>query len=439
MEKQSFKNIIKRLFLFSCLAVSTVALFGLLSQHALAANMSFSPSSGSYTVGKTFSIGVYVSSSDQAMNAASGAISFPADKLEVVSVSKSGSIFNLWVQEPSFSNSAGTVNFEGIVLNPGYTGSSKKVLGVTFKTKAVGDAALTFSSASVLANDGKGTNILAGLGKASFNISSAKVTAPLKKPSETPSKSPSVSIGVPSTPIISSTTHSDSDKWYANNDPRFKWSLLKNIIGVNRQIDKNPNTSLPARSYGRIGSYTTKNLADGTWYFHVRLKNNFGWGATAHFKFKIDTKKPFHLNVIKVSPHSKTSGFNVNDAHVAEFLFTAEDETSGIDHYEIAMDDNDPEIWHDSGSHVYQTSTLSQGKHILFARAIDGAGNFTEKSVKFSTDETLFPMILSGMIVIIALILLLIILLWFDWHRLSAMKEKIRQLSERLRHRKNRK
>src|SRR3989344_4849624 len=102
--------------------IFSVALFVFAPVLAHAATLGFSPSSGSYTVGSVVTANIYVSSADQAMNAASGAISFPSDKLEVTSLSKTGSIFTLWVQEPSFSNSAGTVNFEGIALNPGFTG-----------------------------------------------------------------------------------------------------------------------------------------------------------------------------------------------------------------------------------------------------------------------------------------------------------------------------
>ena len=90
---------------------------------AHAATLHFSPSSGTHTR-TTFSVNVLVSSADQAMNAASGIISFPKDKLEVVSLSKIGSIFGLWVQEPYFSNTSGIISFEGIVLNPGFIGSN---------------------------------------------------------------------------------------------------------------------------------------------------------------------------------------------------------------------------------------------------------------------------------------------------------------------------
>ncbi len=153
-------------------------LLGFAPLSADAANLYFSPSSGSHAVGTTFSVSVYVSSADQAINAASGAISFPKDKLEAASLSKTDSIFTLWVQEPSFSNSAGTVNFEGIVLNPGFTGATGKILTINFRTKATGLALVNFSSGLVLSNDGKGTNILASLGNIQFSLGGAAPTVP---------------------------------------------------------------------------------------------------------------------------------------------------------------------------------------------------------------------------------------------------------------------
>lgn len=135
-----------------------------------AASLSFYPASGSHPVGSSFTVGVYVASSDQAMNAASGVISFPTGMLEVVSVSKSGSIFTIWADEPSYSNGAGTVSFEGLVPNPGFIGSSGKVITITFRVKSVGSPSLRFSSGSALANDGRGTNILTGTGNALFTL-----------------------------------------------------------------------------------------------------------------------------------------------------------------------------------------------------------------------------------------------------------------------------
>ena len=140
-----------------------------------AATLSFSQNNSSYTVGQTFSVNLYTNSSDQSMNAVSGVVSFPSDKLQVVSISKAGSILSLWAEEPSFSNSAGTVSFEGIVLNPGFTGANGKILVINFRAKAVGQASLRLSSGAVLANDGTGSNILTGMGTASIQVSPAKI------------------------------------------------------------------------------------------------------------------------------------------------------------------------------------------------------------------------------------------------------------------------
>ena len=66
--QKSIKIIIAALFL---------VFWGALPFAARAANLYFSPQSGSYAVGSTLAVNIYVSSPDQAMNAASGIISFP--------------------------------------------------------------------------------------------------------------------------------------------------------------------------------------------------------------------------------------------------------------------------------------------------------------------------------------------------------------------------
>jgi hypothetical protein len=161
----SARSIVK----FLAIAAFIIASFNF-GKGVFAASLYFSPASGSRTVGGSLSVEVYVSSQDQAINAASGEISFPEDKLAVTSLSKSGSILNVWVKDPSYSNSQGTVNFEGVVLNPGYSGENGEIITVVFKVKAAGTAALSFSSGSVLANDGSGTSILSSLGTASFSF-----------------------------------------------------------------------------------------------------------------------------------------------------------------------------------------------------------------------------------------------------------------------------
>ncbi|MCK5591645.1 MAG: hypothetical protein KAI72_06795, partial [Candidatus Pacebacteria bacterium] len=92
----------------------------------LAATLFISPSSSTQTVGDIFSARIYVSSEDQAMNAVSGVFVFPNDLVRVVSISTTGVIIPFWIKNPTFSNSY--VTFEGIVPNPGFTGSNGKIL-----------------------------------------------------------------------------------------------------------------------------------------------------------------------------------------------------------------------------------------------------------------------------------------------------------------------
>lgn len=352
----------------------------LVADSAQAASLYFSPSSGGYVIGNTLSVSVYISSTDQAMNAASGVISFPQDKLEVISFSKNGSVFSLWVQEPSFSSSAGTINFEGIVLNPGYTGSAGKIITVNFKARAVGSVPLLFSSGSVLANDGKGTNILTEVENASFRIDAIKSEAP---EITTPSKA----AGVPPAPKIRSLTNPDPDKWYAESDQKFIWDEPEGTTGVKLLIDKEP-VSMPTVYYNNpISEKIIENLDDGIWYFHVQLKNKFGWGETAHYRVQIDTHPPEFLELKFIDDQDTiTAGVvNVFDSQLKIFI-SATDSLSGIDFYKIKIGDGDffnppSDAIKDN---IYTLPSQTAGRRNILVRAYDRAGNYITKEEEFN-------------------------------------------------------
>lgn len=136
---------------------------------ARAATLFYSPSSRTYSVGSRFSVSVIVESTDQAMNAVSANITFPANLLEITSISQAGSVIGFWVQEPGFSNQNGTAFFEGVVLN-GYRGSSGRLVTLNFRAKTEGRAVVRTSSGTVLANDGLGSTLPLSLNAATFNI-----------------------------------------------------------------------------------------------------------------------------------------------------------------------------------------------------------------------------------------------------------------------------
>ncbi|OGG37546.1 hypothetical protein A2110_02320 [Candidatus Jorgensenbacteria bacterium GWA1_54_12] len=143
---------------------------------AFAAYLHIVPETGNFHVGENFNAGIYVST-EEPVNAMQGVIAFPTEFLQAVNADGGGnSIVNLWVQKPSLSNAgdAGNVRFEGVVLNPGFTGANGKIIEVTFRVRKEGFAEVSFTDFAVLANDGLGTDISTAPGKAEFTLLGAR-------------------------------------------------------------------------------------------------------------------------------------------------------------------------------------------------------------------------------------------------------------------------
>lgn len=343
-------------FLFFCRGAS-----------AFAASLVISPNSGNYNVGDTFQVSVYAVSTDQSLNALSGRINYPADKLTVTSVSKSSSIVNFWTIDPGeYANEPGVVRFEGVVLNPGYKGSRGAIFSMTFKVKAQGTAAVNFLSASVLANDGKGTNILSSVRDGSF------VLGPVGAEFTTDESGK----GLPLAPQVISSTHPSGFEWYNINKASFAWSLAPNTTGVTFSVDKKPTTNPGTSSKGMVSLFSTDELSDGEWYLHVRTKNEKGWGSITHFRFQIDTTPPSKLVITEMDKTTKMSPR-------ARFMFESEDASSGIREYDIEIGTNYGTTWFESSSNIYETPALPPGEHIMTVTAKDRAGNSIKQKTNF--------------------------------------------------------
>lgn len=343
---------------YFCFPAVLFALFSFFNvSEANAATLYFSPSSGNFSVGNILTTGVFVNTQEEAINNSDAIINFPTGLLEVISVSKAGSIFSLWVEEPAFSNSAGTITFNGGLPTPGFNGTAGKIVNIVFKVKSAGAASLIFSSAAVRANDGYGTDVLQARGQAQFNLVSVGAVAPTPAPA---------AANIPAAPKVSSETHPDPAKWYANNDPSFNWTLARDITGVNVLADRNPNSNPGTKSDGMRTSYTFKDVDEGAWYFHIRLKNSAGWGAITHFGFNVDTGLPTDL---------KASFTDTDESNTRPIIkISATDTLSGIDHYEIYAN-NTTSTWTDDGTGQYQMETLPTGSHEIKITTYDKAGN----------------------------------------------------------------
>ncbi len=343
---------------------------------AEAASLVLTPSAGTFKVGETFEMKVLVSSQGEPINAISATVAFPKDKLEVISISKQNSKINFWVQEPSFSNTSGVVQMEGVILNPGFSGSNGQVLSLLFKAKSIGSADLRFSSSSVLANDGAGTNVLKTFNTAQLTLGaqSAVTTTP-------------ISGDVPLPPTISSTTHQDPTKWYQSKEVIIGMESETGTTGYSILINQEPTTN-PGQVVTTTSSiYKTVLANDGVWYAHVRTRNSKGWGGITHFKIQVDSMKPVSFEIKPLENDLKSPK--------VRFLFNAYDELSGIEKYVIQIDTGEPIEWVKRGEEIFETPILGPGKHTMLVKAFDFAGGMIADSTDFNIEGITTPIIIE--------------------------------------------
>ncbi len=143
----------------------------------LAASLLISPSTGNYDVGDTVSVVMLVNTANNAVNAVSGKITFPQDKLEVQSISKKDSVIGLWIEGPTYSNDNGTITLSGITPSTSFNTSAGQIITVVFKITHEGNALLEIKEGLVLAGDGQGTNLLTDTMSSNFNFAQQKNSA----------------------------------------------------------------------------------------------------------------------------------------------------------------------------------------------------------------------------------------------------------------------
>ncbi len=360
------------------IAILAVLICALLPSFSFAATLGFSPRERTYEVGSTITVAVVANSGGSALNAVSGTVSFPKELLQVQSVTKSDSVMSLWVQEPTFSNQNGAVQFEGIVLNPGYTGTNGTVLTVTFKALRAGVATLSFPNGSILANDGEGSEILSSRGSAVFTFTDRSVEEEIGMTA--PSSIPTLEeTGTAVGPLVRQNNVSVAG-WTNKTTQTFLFEYGPEVTALRLLVDSNSD-SLPTVLYEPpISLKEIVDIPTGISYLHVQTKSADGWGAVTHHTISLDTDVPETLTVLEQKNPDKNSRVKV-------FTLQAHDSSSGIERFEVALDGASAEVL-TAGEYVtYITPVLTSGAHTLIARSFDKAGNFTEKTTEFTIAE----------------------------------------------------
>ena len=373
-------NFLKKFFLNKVLLSLTVIIFFIFPYNTRAANLSIVPSPANVSVGDIVSVQVVVNTESKYINNGEAIIQFPTDMLEVVSVTKSSSIFSLWVEEPAFSNNSGQITFNGGVADPGFNGNNGSVISVTFRAKKEGNASIIFSDAVIRANDGLGTNILTSQKTGIVQIGKVKE-------SEIPKTTEVVKAEkneFPAKPSISSLTNPDQNSWYQSSTVSLNWNIPDGVTSIRTLLDKKQN-SIPTSSYDNsVSQKTLKNLNNGIYYFHLRYVNRAGAGPVASYKIQIDSNPPqaFSPTVRLVEGQGLIK-------------LNAIDTISGIDYYVLKIDDNltfniktDQLV-----NNEYTLPVLSEGNHNISIFTYDKAGNKTESNLIFTSPVITSPMI----------------------------------------------
>ena len=343
-----------------------------------AAKLSLSPASGTFQVGSTFDVGVYLDTEGKSANVVEAGILFPADSLELVTPTLGQSVLSIWTSPPVFDNKKGTIGISGGIPG-GLTVSKGLITNLTFRVKKASPAATVrfTTDGSVLENDGDGSNVLSGTQKAVYTL----ILPP------------------PEGPIVASETDPDQSAWYKSSSASLHWANPTPVDAYSYSISQNPTEIPDTISEGKVTATTYSSLPDGRNYFHIRALRSGQWGTPSHFQINIDKQQPAEF-AIGVYPSPRTSSrFQV-------LSFQTTDAYSGIDHYEMRIVNLTPtESGAGNGQQIFTEVTsplslsLTAGTYDITLRAYNKVGTYRQTTQRVHiTDPVLGFITDSGLV-----------------------------------------
>ncbi len=123
--------------------------------------------------GENFTISVYAVANTP-VNAVSLHINFPTETTEVLGIDKGQSVITLWTSDPRIEN--GVVILEGGTYRKGFIGKHL-IATINARAKEAGQASFVTKTASLLAGDGRGTELstdISSAGKTTLKIGSSE-------------------------------------------------------------------------------------------------------------------------------------------------------------------------------------------------------------------------------------------------------------------------
>lgn len=414
------KNLVKVLLIVTLIFCSFQA-----TSYVKAASLSLNASAKNLKVGSTVRVSVYVDAQGQPINSAEGAISFPTDLLQVMSIEKSGSVISFWINEPSFSNTSGRVSFVGGLPNPGYSGSGGKIISINFKAKKSGKASIYYSSGSVRANDGMGTNVLQHSYSTSLQISES-----VDEPESAIEKKQEASVPKTVKNVLRVINNDFEIKELERNDltdPQVKFEFLpkdkySEIEYFEIQID---TRNLEILKFSKNNQYIAPILELGE---HSMIVKAFD----THNKYKVNSVsfviKPldapiitFYQKNLLTSDILAIKGITYANSQVLLHM-----QNPFGDIKQVTIQSNEAGAWN-----YVSNDSLFEGTYILWSSVIDlrGAKSLDSQKTSLYVTNPKSNKIENGwtslqLTLLILIILLLIFSVWYEWRKYSVLKKQ---------------
>lgn len=136
----------------------------------------------------------------------------------------------------------------------------------------------------------------------------------------------------------------------------------------------------PWMNVGTLAEYSLSQIPDGTHELWVKAIDRAGNFAVASVSFTTDITPPF------VSIASPANRSEQRSSHLT-LTWSGLDEISGIDHYEVRLDDSS---WIKIGTSIaWNFDRIVDGSHTFTVKAVDRAGNYKEAQIMFTVNTSL--------------------------------------------------
>ncbi len=323
-----------------------------LHDDAEAARLFIATNRPAYMAGQVGEATLLLDTQGASANAVAAAVVYDPAAVEVTRIITDKSIFGVWARKPALVAINGWLGFQGAILNPGYRGTSGRLLAFQFKAKKAGSVSFEPKDSTVFANDGKATRLTLKSEKKSFPVIAA---------------GPYVT--------VSSKSNPDQRVWYRSTMAMLSWTKEKDVAGLAFAFNRTAIAEPPTSKFAATTSATYKNLASGSWFAHVKPKHAaYGWLPTVHYRINIDNEAPALAVTTK----------RLNQSFLPVITATATDRFSGLKWFEVWVNgvkviENPTGVLKD-----FKPNKFNAGNNAVDIIAYDRLGNKGVKKLTFA-------------------------------------------------------